>query len=126
VDRPRACFIALPRRPEFDELRNALVDQLRSLKIDVIGDESYSVEEAVQAADFVIVDVTGGNANVMFEFGLAAGMRKPVLAIAQDRDDLPSDVRSYRVISYRPGDPRLHAYVDTWVQDAIESPRSLF
>jgi hypothetical protein len=126
------CFLALPRGEDFDGLYQELDRQLNSLDINVISsrrDEGYesarSVEDAVQGADLMIADITGGRPNVMFEVGLAAGMRKPILIVNRYGSDPPLDLHSYRVISYQPGDRRLHTYVESWVRDAISSPRSV-
>jgi len=128
----RRCFLALPPGQQFESLREALRQQLASTDIEVIdyrsGESSEtwrSVEDAVQGAELMIADITGGDANVMFEVGVAAGMRKPILALAASGSELPFDLRSYRVIQYNLGDPRLHIYVESWVRDAISSPRSL-
>ncbi len=119
------CFLALPPGPDFEALRVRLVTQLTAADIEVIAPPWRSVEEAVQGADVVIADITGGDANVMFEVGVAAGMRKPILALARYGTQLPIDLRSYRVIQYEAGDPRLQKYVESWLYDAIVPPRSL-
>jgi nucleoside 2-deoxyribosyltransferase len=122
----RRCFLALPRRSEFDNLRARLVAQLTSAEIETVDESSgRSVEETVQDADMMIADITGGDPNVMFEVGVAAGTRKPILPLAQHESQLPTALSWYRVIRYKPGDARLHTYVESWIQDAIASPRSL-
>ncbi len=125
------CFLALPTGPDFDKLRDTLRSQLASFGVGVIDyrsgepNEWRSVEDAVQGTDLMIADITGGNANVLFAMGVAAGMRKPILALAEYGTEVPFDLRSYRVIQYTPGDPRLQTYVESWVRDAVSSPRSL-
>lgn len=48
----------------------------------------------------VIADLTGANPNVYYELGLAHAFRKRVILLAQRIDELPFDLRSYRVIPY--------------------------
>ena len=58
----------------------------------------------IAAADFLIVDVTGLNANVMYEYGVAAAIRRPYQVIAiKSKDDEsrhPFDVGPLRYLTY--------------------------
>ncbi len=58
------------------------------------------IVEGIAVADLVIADLTGLNANVMYELGIAHGLNKPVLMLTQNISELPFDLRSYRVIRY--------------------------
>jgi hypothetical protein len=51
-------------------------------------------------ADLVIADLTGLNANVVYELGLAHALLKPTLIITQDLDKLPFNLSSYRTHRY--------------------------
>lgn len=51
-------------------------------------------------ADVIIADLTGLNANVFYELGLAHAMNKKVIIITQDIDELPFDIKSYRANGY--------------------------
>jgi small subunit ribosomal protein S1 len=48
---------------------------------------------AIQRAEIVVIDFSLRNANVTFEYGLAWTLGKRVIALTQDEDDIPSDVR---------------------------------
>jgi small subunit ribosomal protein S1 len=48
---------------------------------------------AIQRAEIVIIDFSLRNSNVTFEYGLAWTLGKRVIALTQDEDDIPSDVR---------------------------------
>ena len=50
--------------------------------------------------DLCIADITGKNANVMYELGYRKGLEKPVIIITSDTDKLPFDVYDYRVVIY--------------------------
>lgn len=69
---------------------------------DILSQENIlrSIVEAIAACDLVVADLTGLNANVFYELGLAHGLRKPVVLLAQNIDDVPFDLKSYRVLVY--------------------------
>lgn len=48
----------------------------------------------------IIADLTGLNANVFYELGLAHAMNKKVIIITQDIGELPFDIKSYRANEY--------------------------
>jgi hypothetical protein len=48
----------------------------------------------------VVADLTGSNPNVYYELGLAHALGKRVILLTQHIDELPFDLRSYRVIPY--------------------------
>lgn len=56
---------------------------------------------AIQRAEIVVIDFSLRNANVTFEYGLAWTLGKRVIALTQNPDDIPSDVRGLnRYIRY--------------------------
>lgn len=54
----------------------------------------------ISQSDVIIADLTGLNANVFYELGLAHALSKKVIIITQDIAELPFDIKSYRVIQY--------------------------
>lgn len=58
------------------------------------------IVEGIHQADVVIADLTGLNANVFYELGLAHAMNKKVVIITQDINELPFDIKSYRANEY--------------------------
>lgn len=54
----------------------------------------------IYSADVIIADLTGLNANVFYELGLAHAMNKNVVIITQDIEELPFDIRPYRANQY--------------------------
>lgn len=58
------------------------------------------IVEGIANADVIIADLTGLNANVFYELGLAHAMNKKVIIITQDIDELPFDIKSYRANQY--------------------------
>lgn len=59
-----------------------------------------SVVQGIQAADLIVADLTGRNANVFYELGIAHALGKPVVMIAQSTQDIPFDVTAYPVHIY--------------------------
>lgn len=55
---------------------------------------------AIVSSDLIVADLTGSNPNVYYELGVAHALNKNVILLTQDIDELPFDLRSYRVISY--------------------------
>lgn len=72
---------------------NALdMDNPRSVMKDIV--------EGIYKADVVIADLTGSNSNVYYELGLAHALGKKTIILTQAIDELPFDIRAYRVIEY--------------------------
>ena len=64
--------------------------------------------EAIGRAEIVLADLSGVNANVMYELGIAHTVKDPrkVIIITQESlRDLPFDIRDLRVIPYKASDP---------------------
>ena len=108
------CFLSTPFSEGFRPVRDAIVKALRASNVEVVLMEDLSasaqslgevLHDQIRAAHFVIADVTGGNPYVLYEVGLAQGMQKPVLLIAQDIDSAPPPLRtSSLILIYDPAD----------------------
>ncbi len=55
---------------------------------------------SIASADLVVADLTDSNSNVYYELGLAHALRKPVILLGQDMEEIPFDIRSYRLVIY--------------------------
>ncbi|MBT5366664.1 MAG: hypothetical protein HOL05_01370, partial [Nitrospinaceae bacterium] len=102
-------FVLMPFDPEFDAVFSKLI-------VPTLEGNCFSVNRAdsaldqenilkniirnISKADLVIADMTTMNPNVMYELGIAHAFSKPTVLIAQSIDDVPFDLRSYRVITY--------------------------
>lgn len=68
------------------------------------------IEEGIARARFVVADVSGWNANVIYEVGLAVGICKPLLLLCNDEhfthNEVPFDFLSYEHILYSTYNPR--------------------
>ena len=70
------------------------------------------IVEGIYQAQVIIADVTGLNANVFYELGLAHAMNKKVIIITQDIGELPFDIKSYRANEYSLQFNKLPALID--------------
>lgn len=58
------------------------------------------VVEKINTGALIVADLTGANPNVFYELGLAHAFGKPVLLITQSIEEVPFDLRSYRLLEY--------------------------
>ena len=58
------------------------------------------IRASIEAAAIVVADLTGRNANVFYEVGIAHAINKPALLMAQSIEDVPFDLRHRRVLLY--------------------------
>jgi hypothetical protein len=86
-------------KPAFDEsgYRYTVV---RADEIDRSGSFIKDILESIYSAHVVIADLTGQNPNVFYELGVRHSLRPRTILIAQNIDDIPSDLREYRTIIY--------------------------
>lgn len=59
----------------------------------------------INSARVLVAELTGRNPNVLYELGLAHALRKPVVLVSSNLEDVPFDVRHVRVIYYDVRDP---------------------
>lgn len=102
-------FVIMPFDEGFEEIyQNAIVTTLQKVgfavsRADDVGNAQNILKDIVHGiaeSDLIIADLTGSNPNVYYELGLAHGLGKAVILLTQDIQDLPFDLRSYRVIHY--------------------------
>lgn len=85
-------------------IKGALVEAGYQVKrADDIKSQSNILEDIVKGiieSDLIVADLTDSNANVYYELGIAHALQKKVVLITQEIDELPFDLKSYRVIGY--------------------------
>lgn len=79
-------------KEDFDFTNAGDLDNQQNILQDIV--------EGIHQADVIIADLTGLNANVFYELGLAHAMNKKVIIITQDLGELPFDIKSYRANEY--------------------------
>jgi len=103
-------FVIMPFASEFDDVYDAIkravsrvdaglhlsrLDELRSA-----GRISDDLIRELTSCSLCIADVSGANANVMWEVGYAAALKKPVIALNQSSSPLPFDIADVRTVMY--------------------------
>lgn len=73
---------------------------IRADEIDRSGSFIKDILESIYSSHIVIADLTGQNPNVFYELGVRHSLRPRTILIAQNIDDIPSDLREYRTIIY--------------------------
>jgi hypothetical protein len=63
------------------------------------------VWRGIQEAKVLVAELTSRNPNVFYELGLAHALRKPVVLISSNEDDVPFDLHHIRVVYYDVTDP---------------------
>lgn len=59
----------------------------------------------ITSAKVLVAELTSRNPNVFYELGLAHALKKPVVLISSNEDDVPFDLQHIRVIYYNVHDP---------------------
>jgi len=107
----RKCFIVMPFGDEdlevvYEDFVRPVVEEDCGLTCergdDVFGSSVImdDIRGSIDAADIIVADLTGKNANVFYEVGICHTVEKPVLLMAQSIDDVPFDLRHRRVLLY--------------------------
>lgn len=102
-------FVLMPFAPDFDDVfRQIIQTPLEAAGFTVRrADESrgtrnimHEVIEGIATADLVVADLTSTNPNVYYELGIAHALGKRTILLTQELDDVPFDLRAYRIITY--------------------------
>lgn len=125
-EKPRQIFLV--QAATFSNIRELVKKALKPEGFDVkyygdrngqviFGDIWLMLNESVA----VIVDFTSKRPNVYLEYGMALVLGKPIIAITQDKDDLPSDTPELKYILYsdKLGDDRLASALPGAIRDTI-------
>ena len=104
--KPRV-FVITPFKDDFlslyEELKRKFGDRYEFNNAGDLDSQQNILRDIVYGinnADVIIADLTGLNANVFYELGLAHAMNKNVIIITQDIGELPFDIKSYRANEY--------------------------
>jgi hypothetical protein len=107
------CFVLIPFKAEFNRIYEDVIQQaineagLKPLRADKIFSSTPIVEDIwthIAKSKVIIADVTDKNPNVFYELGLAHAIGKPVIIIAQNKEDIPFDIAYIRYFLYTDDD----------------------
>jgi len=102
-------FVLMPFAEEFkDVYKHLIFEELERagyivIRADDIKSQNNIMSDVVKGiitSDLIIADLTGSNPNVYYELGIAHALDKKVILITQAINELPFDLRSYRVVGY--------------------------
>lgn len=106
--KPKA-FVLMPFDEEFENIYDYLIhDPLSEAgyevkRADDILSQRNIMEDIVQSiigGDLIVADLSTANPNVYYELGLAHAFKKKVILLAQEIEEVPFDLQSYRIITY--------------------------
>lgn len=118
---PRA-FVLIPFDPEFEPIYAQLIRPgLESAGYEVIRADSFidqqnilrDVIRGIATATLVVADITALNPNVLYELGLSHGLGIPTVLLAQSMDEVPFDLRAYRIQTYSTHFAETHQLIDS-------------
>lgn len=107
-----SCFMLMPFDSEFDYIYGEIKRHLNSKNHpcnradEIFGSVPImsNILKEILSSHFVIADLTGQNANVFYELGIAHSFKDPhnIILISQSADDIPFDIRHLNTIIYSP------------------------
>lgn len=78
------------------------------------------IVEYLWTSEIVIADLTDQNPNVFYELGVRHALKGRTIMLVQSIDDVPFDVRNYRIIEYSPNSPKGFRKVTTEIRNHLE------
>jgi hypothetical protein len=102
---------APPLGDYFDKIYKPAIEKagLTSVRADAeifgTGKIVDQVWRGINAAKVLVAELTKRNPNVFYELGLAHALKKPVVLVSSNEDDVPFDLQHIRVIYYDVTDP---------------------
>lgn len=130
-----SCFVMMPFGPWFDRyyqdiyapaIKEAGFEPIRADELFSTGSVVEQIWEQIQKSKVLLADLSGKNANVFYELGLAHAAKKPVVFTSSLVDDVPFDLRHLRVIIYDIREPewapRLRKSIAEYLRNAMKEP----
>lgn len=102
-------FVLMPFEPEFNSIFDVFIKAALEeagyivARADSFLDQRNILRDIVRGigtADLVVADITALNPNVLYELGLCHGLKVPTILLAQSMEEVPFDLRSYRIQIY--------------------------
>jgi hypothetical protein len=132
MDGDLRAFVIMPFDSEFESIYEQLIKPsledagYEVTRADDITDQQNilrDIVEGIATADLVVADLTTVNANVFYELGLCHGLRIPTVLLSQSMDEVPFDLRSYRVQIYETHFDKIHKLKQS-LKDIAEKHKS--
>lgn len=106
-------FIIAPVCTELD------YEPIRADLMTGVGSITQDIIRMLLNADLVVADITNLNPNVMYELGVRHSSGKPAIVLAQEKEIIPFDIASYRVIYYNLDNPKDARRIQNDLTDTI-------
>ncbi|MCJ7507288.1 MAG: hypothetical protein MUO85_00985 [candidate division Zixibacteria bacterium] len=129
------CFVMMPFGEWYDvyykeiyipAIKEAGFEPVRADELFSSGSVVEQIWEQIDKAKVLLADLTGKNANVFYELGLAHADRKPVVFTSGVLEDVPFDLRHLRVIIYDIREPswnqKLKTNITAYLKNAKTDP----
>ncbi|MEX2376138.1 MAG: Hsp70 family protein [Dehalococcoidia bacterium] len=129
----KLCFVLMPFTSSLEEVYQ---DHIRPTveKLGMVCERADEISEAdlitrqiwekINRARFLVADLTGRNANVFYEVGLAHAIGKEVILLTQNIEEVPFDLRAIRCLAYSHtprGARDLEKELTKWIESAIRA-----
>lgn len=132
-----SCFVMMPFTSPLGEYYNKIYEpaiEKTGLKAVRADDEIFGtgkiidqIWSGINAAKILVAELTSRNPNVFYELGLAHALKKPVVLVCSNEQDVPFDLKHIRVIYYDMHDPfwgnKLIEKVAENILSAINNPK---
>jgi hypothetical protein len=135
VESKETCFTIMPFGGWFDSYYESIyVPAIKAAGLEPCrADDLYRPSTIIhdiwsytQSAKLVLADLSGKNANVFYELGLAHALAKPAILVTESMDDVPFDLRALRVLEYNKNEPRwgevLREKITLSIQEVLKAP----
>ena len=105
----RSAFVIMPFDEEFETVYTEFIKPVleeigfsveRADDIESQQNILRDIVEQINKSDLIVADLTSVNPNVFYELGLAHAFQKQVILITQSIDEIPFDLKSYRLLEY--------------------------
>lgn len=112
-EKQKLCFVIMPFSKERSDIykhgiapacKKAGFQAVRLDKLRGPINFNREIVEHIFNSDVIIAEITDENPNVYYELGVAHAFGSKTIMIAQNSQDLPSDIRSYRCMIYSQSD----------------------
>lgn len=123
----------MPFQPQYEEVYREVYrpvsegNGLSCWRVDEIyrpGSITRDIVEGILDAHVIIADLTSKNANVFYELGIAHAAGNKTIMTAQSSEDVPFDIRNYRVLFYEQsesGFAELRALLSESIRQLLEA-----
>jgi hypothetical protein len=131
------CFVLMPFDTKFNEIYDVIKGTLQSEELNIIcnrADDFHqphiieTILKNIVRSEFIVADLTGTNANVFYELGLAHCVKDidKVIILTQDMKYVPLDLRQFRCIVYEQSITGSRLLRDELIKTFEEASRNSF